>query len=234
MLASACGGSGDSPEAQGTTAAKSDEASTEEASTELSQETVEVDGGTVVVVRTAGVTAEPTVLFLHGAAFTSQTWVQNGILAKVSEAGINGIAIDLPGFGNSSRSGSDDGEFLVSLFSTLNLDPSTTVIVSPSMSGGFSLPALRDPFFANLGGYVPVAPVGAGSFVDAGPPLETPALVIWGDGDGGDPKSAAESLASGFVTSTVLILPDAGHAAYQQQPELFTEALVDFVGQVIS
>ncbi len=202
---------------------------TADSTVELVSGSVEVDGGLITTVRADGSDANSTVLFLHGAAYTSQTWVQNEILAAVAAAGIDVIAIDLPGFGTSGRTGLEDEEFLAGLFTALALDPYTTTVVSPSMSGGFSLPALRQPFFANLAGYVPVAPVGVGTFTSAGPALNIPALVVWGDGDGGDPQGAAEALASSFTTSTVLILPDAGHAAYQQQPELFTQALIGFV-----
>ena len=220
----------DESETDQTTQAEPDAGSEESANTvELVSGSVEVDGGLITTVRADGSYAKSTVLFLHGAAYTSQTWVQNEILAKVAEAGIDVIAIDLPSYGTSGRTGLESEEFLAGLFASLELDPATTTIVSPSMSGGFSLPALRQPFFADLAGYVPVAPVGSGAFVAAGPALDIPALVIWGDGDGGDPQSAAEALAASFTTSTVLILPDAGHAAYQQQPELFAQALIEFV-----
>ncbi len=196
---------------------------------ELVSGSVEVDGGLITTIRADGSYAKSTVLFLHGAAYTSQTWVQNEILAAVAAAGIDAIAIDLPGFGTSDRTGLEDEEFLAGLFVALDLDPATTIVISPSMSGGFSLPALRHPFFANLAGYVPVAPVGVNGFTSDGPALDIPALVVWGDGDGGDPQGSAEALASSFNNSTILILPDAGHAAYQQQPELFAQALIDFV-----
>ncbi len=193
---------------------------------------VEVGGGDITVVDFAAsadaATNDGVVLFLHGAAFTSQTWVTNGILEAVAAAGHRALAIDLPGSGSSDDVDLDDEEFLASLFDALDLDPASTVIVSPSMSGIFSLPALRDPFFADLAGYVPVAPSGAGSFADDGPPVGVPALLVWGDGDGSDPRGAADRLAEGFVDAEVLIISDAGHTAYQQQPKAFTDALLAF------
>lgn len=198
--------------------------------------TVEVGGGSITVVEMAATTDaaidDAAVLFLHGAAFTSQTWVDNGILATVGAAGHRSVAIDLPGSGSSDDVDLDDEEFLAALFVALDLDPASTVVVSPSMSGIFSLPALRDPFFADLAGYVPVAPSGAGSFADDGPPVEAPALLVWGDGDGSDPAGAAERLREGFVDAEVVIIDDAGHAAYQQQPEAFTSALLAFVDRL--
>ncbi len=196
--------------------------------------TVDVGGGSITVVEALPVSdaAEGTgvtVLFLHGAAYTSQTWVDNDILAATADAGHRAIAVDLPGSGSSDRVDVVEEAFLTELFPALDLDPAATVIVSPSMSGIFSLPALRDPFFIDLAGYVPVAPSGAGSFAGDGPPVDTPALLVWGDGDGNDPDAAAARLAEGFTNAEVLILADAGHAAYQQQPEAFTASLLAFV-----
>lgn len=189
----------------------------------------ELAGSNVVVVSASAPSADMTVLFLHGAAFTSETWIENGILLTVASSNINALAIDLPGFGSSPRSDLANDQFLAELLLELDLDPERTVIVSPSMSGGFSLPALRNPVLQDLAGYVPVAPVGVEAFLTNGPAVTTPALVIWGDQDGSDPRRSADNLASGFSTASVLILPDAGHAAYQHQPDLFSEALINFV-----
>ena len=100
------------------------------------------------------------------------------------------------------------------------------------MSGIFSLPALRTDALADLAGYVPVAPSGASSFADGGPPVDVPALLVWGDGDGNDPQAAAERLGEGFTDAEVLVLADAGHAAYEQQPDAFTDALLTFVASL--
>ncbi len=162
LVASACGSSdGDSLPAAGqaddstaATSTQTNESETDQTtqtepgagsdesagSVELVSGSVEVDGGLITTVRADGSYAKSTVLFLHGAAYTSQTWVQNEILAKVANAGIDVIAIDLPSYGTSGRTGLEDSEFLAGLFESLELDPTTTTIVSPSMSGGSACP----------------------------------------------------------------------------------------------
>lgn len=197
---------------------------------DLTTTSVDVAGSQIYMVRAIGAaTNSQTVLFLHGAAFTSQTWLDNGIFEQVQEAGLAAIAIDLPGSGQSDTTSLPPADFLEQLFKSIDLEPADTVIVSPSMSGGFSLPALRDPFFSDLAGYVPVAPVGVSAFLADSDLVSTPALVMWGDGDGSDPLASATTLAAGFESSEVLIIEDAGHAAYQQQPDAFAIALIDFV-----
>ncbi len=241
-LAASCSNQGDAAVEPASEAASTALSANDPATTESSQTTVdgvealngsvEIAGGDVTVVEMGSDGTPPlgsTVLFLHGAAFTSQTWVDNGILASVAAAGHRAVAIDLPGSGSSDDIDLDEEVVLAALFEALELDPSRTVIVSPSMSGIYSLPALRMAGFANLAGYVPVAPSGASSFADDGPPVDVPALLVWGDGDGNDPQAAAERLGEGFTDAEVLILADAGHAAYEQQPQAFTDALLTFV-----
>ncbi len=235
MLTAACGGDGDAAPSEPLEQTEQPVASVDAELPTLqpADRRVQVGGGEITVVDIQppdGAAAErATVLFLHGAAYSSQTWVANDILFVSADAGHRAIAVDLPGFGASDSVDLDEAEFLAALFGALDLDPASTVVVSPSMSGIFSLPALRDPFFADLAGYVPVAPSGAPSFADGGPPVDVPALLVWGDGDGGDPQASAERLAEGFTTSDVLIIADAGHAAYQDQPVVFADALLAFI-----
>lgn len=51
----------------------------------------------------AGETNANSVLFLHGASFSAQTWKEIGTLKLLVEEGFRAVAIDLPGYGNSER-----------------------------------------------------------------------------------------------------------------------------------
>lgn len=105
------------------------------------------------------------------------------------------------------------------------------VIVSPSMSGTFSLPLLlRKPeLFA---GYVPVAPANALSFSadDFAAVTDVPALIVYGERDHKG-KQASELLAS-IPDSTLFMIPDGSHPAYLDNPKLFHSRLMEFLRSV--
>ena len=56
-----------------------------------------------------------------------------------------------------------------------------------------------------------------------------PALVVWGAQDRMFRPAMAKTLAASFKTAEVVILPKAKHPAYLDQPDLFHEALLQFL-----
>ena len=101
------------------------------------------------------------------------------------------------------------------------------VIVSPSMSGGFSLPFVaRQPDC--VAGYVPVAPVGINNHRAALERVDVLTLVVWGENDQVIPVSQAGVLAEALNGET-LILAGAGHPCYLDRPNEFHRALLEFV-----
>uniref|UniRef100_G1SYE0 Putative protein-lysine deacylase ABHD14B n=1 Tax=Oryctolagus cuniculus TaxID=9986 RepID=G1SYE0_RABIT len=110
-----------------------------------------------------GQAARFSVLLLHGIRFSSETWQNLGTLRRLAQAGYRAVAVDLPGLGRSKEAAAPAplGElvpagFLAALVEALALGP--PVVISPSMSGMYSLPFLTAPG-SQLRGYVPVAPI---------------------------------------------------------------------------
>ncbi|KAL6761835.1 Alpha/Beta hydrolase protein [Haematococcus lacustris] len=175
----------------------------------------------------------PVALFLHGQSFTSDIWVQLGTLKRVWEAGWSAVAIDLPGYGKTRHLPYVDDNMRAEVVkaalvfakgrSTLN-----SVLVSPSMSGKWAVPFL-DRYGLLLVGWVALAPVGVGHW--NGPWEFTHRavhlLAMYGERD--PLKVDAEELALYFARATKVIVPNAGHAFYVEQPEAFHTALLKFI-----
>nr|XP_030723190.1 protein ABHD14B isoform X1 [Globicephala melas] len=103
------------------------------------------------------------VLLLHGIRFSSETWQNLGTLHRLAQAGYWAVAIDLPGLGRSKEATAPapvgelvPSSFLATVVDALDMGP--PVVISPSLSGMYSLPFLVAPG-SQIRGYVPVAPI---------------------------------------------------------------------------
>jgi pimeloyl-ACP methyl ester carboxylesterase len=173
----------------------------------------------------AGQADSPAVLFLHGASFSAQTWQELGTLTLLAQNGYRAIAVDLPGFGQSERSSGEPQNFLSELIEKLNLGQ--PVLVSPSMSGHYSLPLVAyHP--EKLKGFVPVAPVGLPAFEQALKGITLPTLAVWGSNDQIVPVTWAERLCHVMPKAQKVILEHAGHACYMRATAEFHDHLLKF------
>ncbi len=185
---------------------------------------VEVAGRRVRV-RECGPTDGVPVLLLHGGRFSSATWEESGTLAHLGGAGLRAVAIDCPGFGESEANDLEPVPFLGALLDRLALD--RVVLVSPSMSGRFSLPfVVARP--ERLRGYVPVAPAWIDEHGDALDGSSVRTLVVWGTEDDVFPVEEAAPFAARFEDAETLLLEGASHPAYLDRPDAFHAALVRF------
>lgn len=185
-------------------------------------------------------TRQVPLLLLHGMAFSSQTWNELGTLALAAASGFRAVAVDLPGYGKTegSRDGEMNAEFLKQLTQTLNLD--RPIIVSPSMSGSFSLPYLVEDIgkaATKARGYIPVAPVGTGGFTpEAYAKVTIPVLNVYGSKDNSPGKIGRASNESfknlPKASSRDCCFEDAGHACYMNNPDLWHKVLYNFLNIV--
>lgn len=175
----------------------------------------------------AGQPASPTILFLHGASFSSQTWQTLGTLLLLADNGYHAIAVDLPGFGQSEQAQPDNPEtFLADLMDALSV--AVPVVVSPSMSGRYSLPLVAaQP--GRLTGFVAVAPVGITHFGPKLRGIQVPTLAIWGSNDHIISIEQADELCRLLPNARKVILTGAGHACYMNATDEFHRHLINFI-----
>jgi pimeloyl-ACP methyl ester carboxylesterase len=195
------------------------------AGAEVSHDSVELQGHRMHLL-TAGPKTGRAVLLLHGGKFKAATWKMLGTLDILAEAGYRAVAIDLPGSGKSPGWKVDPQTFLADLL--VPLDIGRPVVLSPSRSGNLSFPLILD-HPEKVSGYVAIAPVGVKQYASKLKESPVPALIVWGQEDKLFPPAMAKTLAAGFKTAKVVILPKAEHPAYLDQPELFHEALLKFL-----
>lgn len=166
-----------------------------------------------------------TLVLLHGAAFSSATWVNRiNTIQTMSAAGHRVVAIDLPGFGRSERSSLGNREFLATLLESLA--PATpVVIVSPSYSGTFSLPLLTgNPEL--FSGFIPVAPSATGSYRSRLSSVQVPTMIVVGQLDGFGSSRTLEQI----PTSTqIQVIPKARHPAYLDDADLWHQLVYNFM-----
>ncbi|XP_078517291.1 protein ABHD14A-like isoform X2 [Lissotriton helveticus] len=174
------------------------------------------------------------ILLLHGQSFTSKTWQDLGTLTLLAEHGHRAVALDLPGYGMSLESkakASDQGrlDYMLRIIETLGLkDP---IVISPSMSGLFSLPLVLQ-HGEHLRGFIPIAPVGTKSYsAEQYQRVQTPTLIVYGERDTNLGTQSLENLRQ-IPKHTVAMLVDAKHACYLDQPRHFHQALIGFLNSL--
>ncbi len=195
---------------------------------EIRVESLEITvDGVAIHCLTAGPADGLPVVLLHGARFSADTWRELGTLEVLAKAGHRAIAVDLPGYGRSPKARVDPAAWLGTLLDKLS--PHKCVVVSPSMSGRFSLPlATGDP--QKLAGFVPIAPVGIPDYRDRLARITVPTLIVWGQNDKVVPLDLADLLAEKIPDAKKLILPGARHPCYLDAPDAFHKTLLDFLG----
>lgn len=198
--------------------------------TNINSHNISVRGAKIHYFEAGTQTANP-ILFLHGASFSAQTWREIGTLQLLADRGYHVLAIDLPGYGNSQSPSVPREGFLLLLLEELNLQQ--LVVVSPSMSGGYSLP-LMVSHPEKLSGFVAVAPVGIAKYREQLKGVQVPTLAIWGSNDRIVPISDADLLVQLIPNTQKVILKDAGHACYMRATDEFHQSLIQFLNNILS
>ena len=139
------------------------------------------------------------------------------------------LAVDLPGYGKSPKAEVDHDTWLAQLVAAIC--QRKPVLVSPSMSGRFSLPLVTGKPDA-LAGFVAVAPVGIPAYEQRLDQITVPTLAIWGEKDRVVPIAHADLLVKKVAGATKVTLKGAQHPCYLDAPDEFHKHLVDFLAGI--
>ncbi|XP_042353408.1 protein ABHD14B [Plectropomus leopardus] len=173
------------------------------------------------------------VLLLHGIRFSSENWLNIGTLETLAKAGCRAVAIDLPGLGQSKSAVAPAkvGElapagFLKEVCEQLSL--TRVVVISPSLSGMYSLPFLHQ-HQALIRAYIPIAPICTDKFTaEQYQSVKVPSLIVYGDQDTQLGEVSLNNL-SNLANHRVVVMKGAGHPCYLDDPDTWHKALTDFI-----
>jgi len=171
-----------------------------------------------------------TVLLLHGMRYSKENWKTLGTLDTLLQNGYRAIAVDLPGYGDSEPILELSHEQFIRQF-IAKVDAESTVIVSPSMSGGFAIPVVfSEP--ALLSGWVPVAPVSITSHkLSEYQALRLPVLAVYGENDN-QFRNQVEEYLGAIPEVTLKMIPGGSHPCYLDNPDLWHETLIKFLSGI--
>ncbi|XP_034388669.1 protein ABHD14B [Cyclopterus lumpus] len=173
------------------------------------------------------------VLLLHGIRFSSENWLNIGTLETLAKAGCRAVAIDLPGLGHSKSAEAPaavgqlaPAGFLKEVCEQLSL--TSVVVISPSLSGMYSLPFLLQ-HQALIRAYIPVAPICTENFTaEQYQSVKVPSLIVYGDQDSQLGELSLNNL-SNLANHSVVVMRGAGHPCYLDDPDTWHKALTDFL-----
>ena len=172
-------------------------------------------------------------ILLHGMSFTSNNWVQLNAFQTFANAGFNVYAPDYPGFGKSEGNPeyqldsnfSNGSKFILDFTEELKLSKSN--IIGPSMGGGIVLRTLIDYDIISSG--IVIAPAGIQQMIKDLHKIKVPLLILWGEKDQVINKENAKLLLGAVPESTLVMVPDGGHALYLEKPNIFYSEVMKFI-----
>ncbi len=166
------------------------------------------------------------VLLLHGMKFNADTWHELGTLKQLADGGYHGVALEMPGFGQSSPCGLDEELVLQRYITGTGLR--RPVLVGPSMGGRIALEfAIAHPDL--ISGLVLIGAVGVEENRERLAAIRVPTLILWGSQDQISSPENADLLHEAISGSRKKIFADSPHPCYLDKPDDWHRELLAFL-----
>lgn len=179
-----------------------------------------------------------TVLLLHGAAFSADTWQKSvGALDACYNAGLRAVAIDLPGYRFSpgrKQSLAERNTFVVSFLAAAHLEATPFIVVAASMGGSYAIPFIWQKQHIHAQKHTIIGYISAGAQLvcEGCVATDVPAMVVWGSQD--HPESAkVKHYSDLFSSMQKVVMQDAPHPCYlrdREAAQTFVSILLQFAG----
>lgn len=172
-------------------------------------------------------------VFLHGALHDSKVWIKNGVVELLITQGFKAIALDMPGFGSVADQRRVPANQMVTFLEALRVElgMEKIVLVSPVMSGKFSLPWLMNGG-KHIVGFVAIDTIETERYPDEQyQAIQIPILLLFGERDPvGQTAKKKLSLSSNFRFETI---PSFGPNWYQEKTRDLKKHLTSFIGDLM-
>ena len=193
--------------------------------TDITKEIITLDSCEIHFLK-SGKPEDLPIVLLHGMKFQAATWQELGTLKKITDAGFQAIAPDMPGFGQSPSCSVEQDHVLEDFL--LKLDLKKVILVGPSMGGRISLEfTINHPELIRA--LVLVGAVGVEENRGRLSSINVPTLVIWGSDDQISPLSNCDILLSSIPEAQKIIIEGAPHPCYLENPDKWHAELINFL-----
>ena len=181
--------------------------------------------------------AEPrdTLLLLHGKSFKAETWSSIGTPEEINEIGMDYVAVDYPGWGESESNDEfypptrkySNAALFIEKFSE-NLGLKRFSLLGASFSGPFVVAyASKHPEAVNR--LILVGPVWSNELSQEASMIRIPVIIMYGEHDEVIPKESFLRYSSSIKGSMLRPIRKAGHALYLDNRESFFTELKEFL-----
>jgi pimeloyl-ACP methyl ester carboxylesterase len=194
---------------------------------------ITIEGKKTHIIRSDLQEPRDTIIFLHGKSFRASTWTSINAGKRMNEIGLNFIAVDYPGWGESeensifyppTRKYTNSATFIKLLSKELNLRKFS--LLGASFSGPFVISfASRNPESINK--IVLAGPVWSEDLSTDSSLITSPTLICYGENDTVISVDSFIKYKNAIKESTLKMVKGAGHALYLDEPDVFFSILVD-------